>query len=197
MNSRKIVYKYKLIGRIFGYFAKEFQFKLLSFYKETRIVKLIKSIMREVDFAFFPYEAFMVFSIARSQTNTNGDMVEVGVYQGGSAKLICEAKGSKKLYLFDTFEGLPTLSSYDTHFGMSFWEKNQFSNTSFEKVKNYLSSYNDVHIYKGEFPDTAESIKDSKFSFVHLDVDLYKSTKDCLEFFYPRMMIGGIILIHD
>lgn len=36
-----------------------------------------------------------------------------------------------------------------------------------------------------------------KFCFVHLDVDLYKSTKDCLEFFYPRMVRGGIILTHD
>jgi len=36
-----------------------------------------------------------------------------------------------------------------------------------------------------------------RFSFVHLDVDLKSSTRACLEFFYPRMVPGGIILTHD
>jgi len=47
----------------------------------------------------------------------NGDIAEVGVYQGGSAKLICEARNENKvLYLFDTFEGLPTPGKFDGSF---------------------------------------------------------------------------------
>ena len=42
-----------------------------------------------------------------------------------------------------------------------------------------------------------EDIQETKFSFVHLDVDLYQSTIDCLKYFYPRLVNGGIILIHD
>ena len=44
---------------------------------------------------------------------------------------------------------------------------------------------------------TVEQIENSKFSFVHMDVDLYKSTIDALRYFFPRMINGGIILIHD
>ena len=194
---RSAVYSSNEIGKILGYFSTKFQYKLLSFYKEKKVVNLIKSIKNDVNFAFFPYEAYMLYSIAKSQQELDGDMAEVGVYQGGSAKLISEVKGDKKLFLFDTFIGLQELSDDDTHFGKKHWKKNEFNDTSLETVKNYLSSYNNIQIIKGEFPKTADCIHDSKFSFVHLDVDLYRSTIECLKFFYPLLVKGGIILVHD
>ena len=121
-NTRKIVYNSKSIGNILSKFATSFQFKLLYFYKDKGTVDLIKEIKNEVDFAFYPYEAFMLYSIAKTQTALEGDLAEVGVYQGGSAKLICEAKKEKSLYLFDTFTGLPKLSEDDTHFGEKHWK---------------------------------------------------------------------------
>ena len=116
-KTRKVVYNSKSVGSILSKFATSFQFKLLSFYKDKEIVDLIKEIKKEVDFAFYPYEAFMIYSIVKTQTALEGDLAEVGVYQGGSAKLICEVKKEKKLYLFDTFTGLPEVSDDDTHFG--------------------------------------------------------------------------------
>jgi hypothetical protein len=196
-NLRRIVYKTKTIGGILGFFASLFQFRLLSFYKEPETVNLIKSVKKEVDFAFYPYEAYMIYSVASSQSKLEGDMAEVGVYQGGSAKLICEAKGDKSLHLFDTFTGLPPLSESDTHFGVKFWKENEFNNTSEDKVKQYLGKYGNVKTYQGKFPETSEPVKNTKFSFVHLDVDLYQSTIDSLEFFYPRLVRGGIIMTHD
>ena len=52
-------------------------------------------------------------------------------------------------------------------------------------------------MYKGIFPETAKKIKNKRFAFVHIDVDIYQSTKDALEFFYPRVNIGGSIIVHD
>lgn len=196
-HIRKLVYKSNIFGNILGKINTKFQFKLLSFYKEQKIVELIKTIKNEVDFAFYPIEAFHVFSIAKSQSRLDGDMVEVGVYQGGSAKLISEAKEENELHLFDTFEGLPSVSEKDTHFGTKYWKTGEFSNTSLENVKEYLTDYKKINFHKGTFPETAEPVKNKKFSFVHLDVDLFQSTIDCLEFFFPRMINGGIILTHD
>jgi hypothetical protein len=196
-NSPTLVYTSKWFRRVLGYFVTRFQLSLLSFYKSKEIADLIKSTRKEVDLVFFPYEAFVVYSIAKSQSRLMGEMAEVGVYQGGSAKLICEAKGERKLHLFDTFEGLPRVSEKDTHFGMRFWSDKGFSNTSLGSVSNLLQGYNDVYLYKGKFPETSAPIRNSKFSFVHLDVDLYESTLDCLKFFYPRLIKGGIILTHD
>ena len=138
-------------------------------------------------------EAYQVYMLAQKTAKIPGDIAEVGVYRGGSAKLIAEVKGDKSLYLFDTFEGLPALSKNDNpeHF-----HESQFP-SSFEEVKNLFNTYSNVHLYKGLFPQTAGPIKDKRFSFVNLDTDLYESTKDCLEFFYPRMNRGGILLSHD
>jgi len=194
---RNVVYSSKEIRKILTYFSTKFQFTLLSFYKEKKVADLMKSIKNEVFFEWPPYEAYMIYSITRSQRELDGDMAEVGVYQGGSAKIICDVKRNRKLFLFDTFKGLPELSDIDTLFGKKHWKKNQFNDTSLEAVKDYLSSYENVQIIKGEFPKTADSIGDSKFSFVHLDVDLYRSTIECLKFFYPRLVKGGIILVHD
>ena len=196
-KTRKIVYNSKSIGSILSKIATNFQFRLLSFYKDKKTVNLIKEIKEEVDFAFYPYEAFMVHSIVRTQIALEGDMAEVGVYQGGSAKLICETKKEKELYLFDTFTGLPELSNDDTHFGKKYWYKNQFNNTSVDSIEKLLGKYENVHIIKGVFPESGEEIINKKFCFVHLDVDLYKSTIDALRFFFPKMVKGGIILIHD
>ena len=194
---RNVVYSSKEIRKILTYFSTKFQYTLLSFYKEKKVADLMKSIKNEVFFEWPPYEAYMIYSITRSQRELDGDMAEVGVYQGGSAKIICDVKRNRKLFLFDTFIGLQELSDDDTHFGKKHWKKNEFSNTSLERVKDYLSSFNNIQIIKGEFPKTSESIDNSRFSFVHLDVDLYKSTIACLKFFYPRLVRGGIILVHD
>lgn len=196
-SLRKITYKSKSVGNLLGKITTKFQFKLLYFYKEKSIVDLIKTTKKETNLAFYPYEAFTVYSIAKAQSVFDGEMAEVGVYRGGSAKLICEAKANRKLHLFDTFEGLPEVTDKDTHFGTKFWQDKQFNDTSEEQVKKYLKSYPAVSVYKGLFPQTGGHVENSTFSFVHLDVDLYKSTLDCLNFFYPRMIRGGIILTHD
>jgi O-methyltransferase len=138
-------------------------------------------------------EASQIFTSVRDTTKIAGDVAEVGVYMGGSAKIICEAKGNRRLHLFDTFEGLPEKS--ETHDSARF-HKNQYSCT-LEPVKRLLNKYPNVFFYKGMFPSTAGPINDTPFSFVHLDVDLYDSTKNCLEFFYPRMNKGGVIISHD
>lgn len=122
-----------------------------------------------------------------------GDIVEVGCYKGGSAKIICEFKGKKALHLFDTFEGHPVASQFvpDRH------PKGRFA-VPLKEVKEYLTDYKEVYFYKGVFPnETSTQIKDKTFSLVHLDLDLAEGIMSSLEFFYPRMNKGGIILIHD
>lgn len=89
---RKGVYKFKFLSNILGIFSNYFQFQLLSFYKDKEIVNIIKQVKKEVDFAFFPIEAFILYSIVKSQCTLDGEMAEVGVFQGGSSKIICEAK---------------------------------------------------------------------------------------------------------
>jgi hypothetical protein len=132
--------------------------------------------------------------VTQATAKLKGDIAEIGVYQGGSARLICKYKGDRHLHLFDTFEGLPELNQFDTS---NEFHKGQFNNTSTSLIAKLLKDYPNVHIHRGYFPATSGPVENKTFSLVNLDVDLYQTTKDALDFFYPRMEKGGIIMSHD
>jgi hypothetical protein len=138
-----------------------------------------------------PIEAAQLVLALEAVRKVPGDMAEVGAFEGVSAKLLAINDRRRTLHLFDTFEGLPPPSGTDSK---GFYT-GQYRASEGE-VRTYLRDF-DVRIYKGLFPSTAGPITGKTFAFVHLDVDLYESTKACLEFFYPRMAVGGIILAHD
>jgi len=119
-----------------------------------------------------------------------GDIAEVGVYKGGSSLLLALAAPNKIIHAFDTFMGLPVPTKVDSH------KEGEFI-ASFESVRAYLSQVNNIKIYPGKFPDSGNVIKNNKFCFVHVDVDLYAETLECLKFFYPRLVSNGIMIIDD
>lgn len=138
------------------------------------------------------HELYVLNSFLRQVDTVSGGIAEVGIYKGGSAKLLSLEKKNKTLYLFDTFEGLPQTTGKDD----TFHRKGMYAET-YAAVRKYLSGFKNVFIYKGYFPQTTGPIKHKRFSFVHLDVDLYKTTLGGLKFFYPRMNKGGVIITHD
>ena len=161
--------------------------------ERQRIMKLIHRIKKESDMLLGDTEAYTIYMSVKNTKKIPGDIAEVGSYRGGSAKLICKAKGNKTLHVFDTFEGLPEISIFDKKSPV----KKRDYPAVYESVKKYLSKYSNVRIYKGLFPTTAKPIINKRFSFVNLDTDLYESTLSGLKFFYPRMNTGGIIISHD
>ena len=80
---------------------------ILGGHKEAAVIKTIRKSRRNRESLLSGNEAFTVYSLARSQRDLDGEMAEVGVYQGVSARLISLASGSRPLHLFDTFAGLP------------------------------------------------------------------------------------------
>ena len=68
---------------------------------------------------------------------------------------------------------------------------------SLASVQAFLADRSGISFSPGLFPQTAADCSAEVFSFVHLDVDLKSSTLDCLSYFYPRIVRGGIILTHD
>lgn len=159
----------------------------------SKIFQLIRQIKDEVNMVLGDSEAYQIYMSVRNTAKVDGDIAEVGCFQGGSSKIICEAKQNKAFHIFDTFEGLPELSSIDNP---DQFQPGQYA-ASIESVKKYLEKYNNVFYYKGFFPQTADPVKNKKFSFVHFDVDLYETTLECINFFYPRLNKGGIMISHD
>ncbi|HVP00727.1 MAG TPA: TylF/MycF/NovP-related O-methyltransferase [Bryobacteraceae bacterium] len=152
---------------------------------------LIANTRRETAMVLIDAEAYNIYSAAERSLKVPGDIAEVGVFRGGSARLMCAVKGNRSLHLFDTFSGLPEAGEYDSKF-----RKGGFA-ASLEDVQKYLATFPDVYFHKGLFPDTASGLENIRFSFVHLDVDLYQSTLASLEWFYPRLNRGAMLISHD
>jgi O-methyltransferase len=172
------------------------QFALLRFYQDADTARLIRSVYAETTCLIQPLEAHLIYSIARMQAQLEGCMAEVGTYKGGTAKLICEAKQGRLFYGFDTFEGLPEPGGTDTSHGQRYFRTGKYAAT-YDEVKAYLSSFDGVQLVKGVFPATGQCIEAVRFSFVHLDIDLYSGTRGALEFFWPRLVDRGVIAVHD
>jgi hypothetical protein len=168
------------------------QFTSLRTRKDKQFVRLLWDIHRQHISLMSAYEGYLVYSLAKAQTRRPGAFAEVGVYKGASAKMICEAKGDKTFHVFDTFDGLPQSCAKDR----GIHREHQYA-VSLEAVQEYLRGYDNLHFHKGLFPHSAAGLDEPSYAFAHFDVDLYEGTRACLEYFYPRMIPGGIILSHD
>lgn len=125
-----------------------------------------------------------------------GDTVECGSYNGATSYLICafiQQHGlSKAHHIFDSFEGLSKPGEEDG----SYWKKGNLT-TSEALCRNNLSAFGFVKYYTGWIPGRFSETAGLKFSFVHIDVDLYQPTLDSIAFFYERLNTGGIIICDD
>lgn len=122
-----------------------------------------------------------------------GAVAEVGSYRGGSGRVLGELCAPLDVHLFDTFEGMPrgVERERDGH------EPGDFGDTSAEGVARYLADLPNVHVHPGFVPETLAAVADLRFSFVHSDLDTYQGTKDALEFFYPRLLPGAVVLFDE
>ena len=162
---------------------------------EPEFLRLHARSVREGEGVQVLEERYNLWALVRAIGDRPGALAEVGVYRGGSAKFICAAKHAAPLHLFDTFSGMPPVNpATDGAF-----REGEFNRTSVEHVRAYLAEFANVHLHPGIFPASAADLSatDLRFKFVHLDVDLYESTRSALAWFYPRMERGGIIVTHD
>lgn len=128
----------------------------------------------------------------------SGDLIELGVYKGGSAALTaCTLKSLglvRTLHLCDTFEGMPETAESEFH------KQFDFADTSLESVSANLRKLDGdfpFRFHKGLFAKTLPTLERLRFCFAHIDADLYESVFQACEFVYPRMEKGGFIVFDD
>lgn len=144
-----------------------------------------------------------------------GDFVECGVWKGGNLMVfeILNKKLNlkKKVFGFDTYEGMPTPSIHDIKFsGWSAIEnydkrlksENGYCLATLDEVKkniNFEVPYNNINLIKGKVENTLHLNKNlpDDISILRLDTDFYESTLVELEVLYPKLANGGILIIDD
>lgn len=145
---------------------------------------------------YFRLSSLELISYEIKNKNLEGNVAELGVYKGKFAKYINQYFPDRTLYLFDTFEGFKTPDiEKEKQNNFSTGDQN-FSDTSVEAVLSLMPNPGKCKAYKGFFPDTAKDVND-QFVFVSLDTDLYAPLYAGLQFFYPKLVQGGYIFVHD
>lgn len=151
--------------------------------------------MIEQDYVREQTLAFLAEEIHRK--NVQGNVAEIGVSAGAFARKINALFPDRKLYLFDTYEGLP---HKDKERALAIgWGERQYAldeqGTPPEQVLERMPHGEMCVIKKGCFPASFD-IQDS-FAFVSLDIDFYDTVSSGLELIYPLLSKGGYLMVHD
>jgi O-methyltransferase len=136
-----------------------------------------------------------------------GDLLEAGVWRGGVAILmraLLAAHGDSRrtVWVADSFEGLPPPDPvrYPADLGLAFHTVEELR-VSLDQVRSHFERYGlldeQVRFLKGWFRDTLPAAPISQLAVLRLDGDLYESTMDGLKSLYPKLSIGGFIIIDD
>ncbi len=138
---------------------------------------------------------FALSQLMRLASAVEGDTAECGVYNGGSSyiMLLSTIGSDKTHFLFDSYEGLSLPSENDG----KYWKSGDLNFSEANVLENLKEFSERLVSYKGWIPDRFNEVAEKRFSFVHIDVDLYEPTLSSLDFFYARMNTGGVILIDD
>ena len=150
----------------------------------------------------------IVIEMIERTRSLSGAIAECGVYKAASTlgmALYMRQRGIRKqIYAFDSFEGFhPESIARDLEFGGAPEEDRRphgFSDCTVDEVnaKIHRLRIDNITVVPGYFKDSFRTLPgDLIFSFVHLDVDLYDSYRECLEFFYPKVEGSGIILLDE
>jgi hypothetical protein len=132
--------------------------------------------------------------LLRLTLEIDGDTAEGGVYRGASSYLICRAirPYAKCHHLFDSFQGLSAPTKADG----AYWVAGALRSEE-QEVRDRLREFGNFVIYPGWIPEGFAEVADKRFSFVHIDVDLYEPTRDSVAFFYDRLNPGAVMLFDD
>lgn len=124
-----------------------------------------------------------------------GDFAELGVYRGNSAAVLahCARQHRRSVFLFDTFTGFEARDLV----GLDGSKERSFADTSLSLVQHTVGKDSAFYM-KGHFPETiTEGVAERRFAVVHLDCDLYEPMRAGVDFFFPRLSPGGLMIIHD
>jgi len=143
----------------------------------------------------------------------DGARAECGVFAGTSALLMCRAAATRLpqydgsgLHLIDSFAGISAPQDEDLiavrgNDGQGVVMKPGFEGgalaSPLELVKRTMREYAGVAIHAGWIPAVFADLPETRWCFVHLDVDLFEPTLASLEYFYPRLVPGGVMICDD
>jgi O-methyltransferase len=149
--------------------------------------------------------AYQLARYAEATAQLAGNRIECGVLFGLSALIVGETLRAldasfdgSGLFLVDSFEGLSAPHPADAVAkGRVAMGEGHFGVTTVEHVRGVMAAYPRCDIVKGWIPDVLDTLPESQWAFVHLDVDLYEPTLGALDYLVPRLAPGAVVVNDD
>lgn len=140
-----------------------------------------------------PYFArlYILRQLAEQQSHLNENFAECGVYAGMSMYFV-EDLCTKRFIGIDSFEGVSEPGEFDT----DYFKKVKLD-IPIDRANLILKGMRSPELYKGWVPEIFKEIDEMKYSYVHIDVDLYEPTKESIDYFWPKMVYGGVLICDD
>lgn len=158
-------------------------------------------------------ETRKIIELARECLFVEGDYVEMGCYKGDTSLMLAEVlrdynrgeavekpvdKYVKKLWIYDSFEGLPAKSLQDESVLGANFREGELNVAKREVKERFLRAGLPVPVIKkGWFSELDDVDLPERIAFAFLDGDFYESIRDSLRLVLPRMASGGTIMVHD
>ncbi|MEI2737662.1 MAG: TylF/MycF/NovP-related O-methyltransferase [Chitinophagaceae bacterium] len=181
--------------------------------QDKKFMELYKKVK---DYTLVPVErCFTLYQTVKYilKNNIEGDLVECGVWKGGSSMLMAyilkdAGETKRKIYLYDTFEGMTKPGEMDGQEEKEQWEQGRVTDTlnnmcysPIEEVKANMERTGypaeKIIMVKGKVEDTLPGTLPSKISLLRLDTDWYESTKHELQHLYPLLVKNGVLIVDD
>jgi hypothetical protein len=135
-----------------------------------------------------------------------GDVIETGVWRGGATifmRAILKAWGvtDRTVWVADSFEGLPSPKPEYAADAQSDFHQYKELAVSLDEVKANFEKYDlldeQVRFLKGWFSETLPNCPIERLAVLRLDGDMYESTMDALNHLYPKLSVGGYVIVDD
>jgi O-methyltransferase len=168
-------------------------------WNKDRLFKELYTIVRDSTLVD-EYRCFELWKLVEQSSKLGaGHLIEIGVWRGGTGALIARQAANSGIpglvYLCDTFCGVVKAGTHDSDY-----KGGEHSDTSRASVEELIKGLklDNVRILQGIFPDeSASPIADLQFRFCHIDVDVYQSAKEILDWIWGRLVPGGMIVYDD
>lgn len=145
------------------------------------------------------WRCYELWSLLGEIADVPGAIIEVGVWRGGSGCLMAqraqELGFTEPVYLCDTWKGVVKTGAVDTYY-----RDGKHDDTSKAIVDDLVAAMGltNVRTLQGIFPDdTADQVTDDTFRLCHIDVDVYQSAADVLDWVWPKLSTNGVVVFDD
>lgn len=132
-----------------------------------------------------------------------GDFVECGVNTGIFSLAVCDYTDfatfpDKKLFLFDTYEGIPREQITEAEKQHKRQEFNRFAyEDCFEQAKQNFAHVPNAQLIKGRVPESLEAVEIGPVAYLSIDMNIVEPEIAALEFFWDKLVPGALVVLDD